>query len=51
MAASLRDIDVTFDLVEVGCQGDVEVVPKRDRSKERVALPLKTVCRYKVFLF
>ncbi|XP_045196087.2 SKI2 subunit of superkiller complex protein-like [Mercenaria mercenaria] len=41
--ASTSDLNINFDLVEVGVSGSFEVVPKVDRSKERIQLPLKTV--------
>lgn len=48
MAGSVSYLDLEFDLVEVGINGEVEVVPKIDRSNERIQLPLKTVGPYKL---
>ena len=43
MAESKKEINMNFDVVEVGVSGSVQVVPEVDRSKERIQLPLKTV--------
>ena len=41
--AELSEPDLTFDIVESGCHGNYEVVPVRERSKEKIKLPAKTV--------
>ncbi|KAL3871690.1 hypothetical protein ACJMK2_039674 [Sinanodonta woodiana] len=40
---ALAEIDFAFDLVEIGCSGQTEVVPSRDKVFEKVHLPLKTL--------
>lgn len=43
MADSFPEPCLQFDLVETGVSGKGEVVPRVDRSKEKLQLPLKTV--------
>ena len=44
--AELPEPSLTFDLVETGCHGNFEVAPIREKTKEKVQLPAKTVSTY-----
>ena len=44
--AELPEPTLTFDIVETGCHGNFEVAPIREKTKEKVQLPAKTVSTY-----
>ena len=50
MASDQQECDSSFDLVQCGCDGKFEIVPKTDRSGEKNKLPTKTVSTFIIYL-